>query len=98
MIDIDFIEFYIKKKYNQNMCEYFGVSKPLLGYSALELKTHIELLFLEGMTWENYGDWHIDHIRMVSTFDKETPISIVNSLDNLRPLWAEDNCSKKYNI
>lgn len=30
MIDIDFIEFYIKKKYNQNMCEYFGVSKPVL--------------------------------------------------------------------
>ena len=30
MIDIQFIEFYIKKKYNQNMCEYFGVSKPVL--------------------------------------------------------------------
>jgi len=30
MIDIDFIEFYIKKKYNQNMSEYFKVSKPVL--------------------------------------------------------------------
>lgn len=30
MIDIQFIEFYIKKKYNQNMCEYFDVSKPVL--------------------------------------------------------------------
>lgn len=69
----------------------------LLGYSALELKKHIESLFLEGMSWENYGDWHIDHIIMVSTFDKETPMSIVNSLDNLRPLWAEDNCSRKFN-
>lgn len=69
----------------------------LLGYSALELKTHIESLFLEGMTWENYGEWHIDHIKMVSTFDKETTMNIVNSLDNLRPLWAKDNCSRKLN-
>jgi hypothetical protein len=69
----------------------------LLGYSASELKKHIESLFLEGMSWENYGDWHIDHIKMVSTFDKETPMNIVNSLDNLRPLWAEDNCSRKLN-
>ena len=30
MIDIEFIEFYIKKKYNQNMCEYFDVSRPVL--------------------------------------------------------------------
>ncbi len=29
-IDIEFIEFYIKKKYNQNICQYFGVSKPVL--------------------------------------------------------------------
>lgn len=30
MIDIDFIEFYISKKYNQNVDEYFGVSRPVL--------------------------------------------------------------------
>jgi hypothetical protein len=30
MIDIQFIEFYISKKYNKNMCEYFNVSKPVL--------------------------------------------------------------------
>jgi len=69
----------------------------LLGYSALQLKEHIENLFLEGMSWDNYGEWHIDHKKMVSSFDPETPIHIVNSLDNLRPLWAEDNCSRKLN-
>lgn len=69
----------------------------LLGYSALELKKHIESLFLEEMSWENYGEWHIDHIKMISTFDKETPMNIVNSLENLRPLWAEENCSRKLN-
>lgn len=69
----------------------------LLGYSAIELKEHLESLFLEGMSWKNYGEWHIDHIKMVSEFDKDTPLNVVNSLDNLRPLWAKDNCSRKLN-
>ena len=60
----------------------------LLGYSAEELKVHIENLFTPEMSWENYGEWHIDHIRAVSTFDKDTPVNIVCSLDNLQPLWA----------
>lgn len=69
----------------------------LLGYSAIELKEHIESLFLDGMSWDNYGEWHIDHIKMVSDFNEDTPVDIVNSLNNLRPLWAKDNCSRKLN-
>lgn len=60
----------------------------LLGYSATELKFHIENLFTPGMSWENYGDWHIDHIKAVCKFDKDTPVHIVCSLDNLQPLWS----------
>lgn len=60
----------------------------LLGYSAYELKLHMENLFTEGMSWNNYGEWHIDHIKQVSLFDSDTPISIINSLKNLRPLWS----------
>jgi len=69
----------------------------LLEYSAIELKEHIESLFLDGMSWDNYGEWHIDHIKMVSDFNEDTPVDIVNSLNNLRPLWAKDNCSRKLN-
>lgn len=69
----------------------------ILGYSALELKLHIELLFTEGMSWNNHGKWHIDHIKPVSSFDLETSPSIVNALSNLQPLWASDNLSKKAN-
>jgi len=65
-----------------------GHTIDLLGYSALELKNHIESLFTEGMSWDNYGEWHIDHIRPLITFDVETPQSIVNALSNLRPMWA----------
>ena len=42
------------------------------------------------MTWENHGEWHIDHIRPVSDFHPDTPISEVCALTNLQPLWATE--------
>ncbi len=69
----------------------------MLGYSADELKSHLESLFTEGMSWDNHGEWHIDHKKPVSLFDPETDMSIVNALDNLQPLWAEVNLSKGNN-
>ncbi len=65
-----------------------GHTIDLLGYSALELKNHITNLFTEGMSWDNHGEWHIDHIKDISTFNQDTHPSIVNALSNLRPLWA----------
>lgn len=46
------------------------------------------------MSWENWGEWHIDHIKPVSKFEKNDLPSVVNSLSNLQPLWAKDNLSK----
>ena len=71
-----------------------GHTIDLLGYSASDLKTHIESLFTEGMSWDNHGEWHIDHIRPVLSFDKDTHPSVVNALSNLQPLWAKDNRNK----
>jgi hypothetical protein len=65
-----------------------GHTIDLLGYSAIELKEYITNLFTTDMTWDNYGEWHIDHIKPVSSFDSDTPVNIVNSLSNLRPMWA----------
>lgn len=65
-----------------------GHTIDLLGYSALELKNHLELLFTEGMSWNNYGEWHVDHIKGVINFDVTTPVNVVNALSNLRPMWA----------
>ena len=77
----------------RNALKRFGQIKEtktinLLGYSALEFKQHIELLFTDGMSWDNYGEWHIDHIIGIINFDKNTHPSIVNALSNLRPIWA----------
>ena len=63
------------------------------GCTAEELKTYLESLFTEGMTWENYGEWHVDHIRPVCSFSAEEWEQI-NHYTNLQPLWAEDNYAK----
>jgi len=64
-----------------------------IGCSPEELKARLESLFTEGMTWENYGEWHVDHIRPICSFAAEE-WEQVNHYTNLRPLWAEDNLAK----
>lgn len=71
-----------------------GHTIDMLGYSALDLKIHIEKQFLPGMTWENHGDWHIDHKKPVTAFTTDEDVSIVCALENLQPLWEFDNLSK----
>jgi hypothetical protein len=68
----------------------------LFGYTIEELKTHLEKKFKENMSWDNYGEWHIDHIKPKSWFsvDSEQELKKCWSLDNLQPLWADENWSK----
>lgn len=60
----------------------------LLGYTTIDLKTHLEKQFTDGMSWDNHGEWHVDHIRPICSFEPNTSPSIVNDLNNLRPMWA----------
>lgn len=70
----------------------------LLGYSTAELKAHLERQFIAGMSWDNYGDWHVDHIVPVSSFRFENvddpELKRAWALTNLRPLWASENRRK----
>lgn len=70
----------------------------LLGYSEQQLKEHLEKQFVEGMTWENYGKWHIDHKtpRASLPYQLSTDDNFKKcwALENLQPLWAIDNRSK----
>jgi len=68
-------------------------TQKLLGCTWEEAKVHFESLFQEGMTWENHGEWHIDHIRPVASF-KEDELHLMNCISNLQPLWALDNFLK----
>jgi len=68
----------------------------LIGCDAEYLKNYLESKFSEGMTWENYGKWHIDHIRPCASFDlsKSTEQRKCFHYTNLQPLWALDNMMK----
>lgn len=68
----------------------------LLGCTIKELKKHLELNFINGMTWENQGKWHIDHIKPCSFFDLSKPEEQQKCFhySNLQPLWAIDNLKK----
>jgi DNA-nicking Smr family endonuclease len=65
----------------------------LLGCTWEEAKAHIESLFREGMNWETRHEWHIDHIRPVSSFT-EDELHLMNKIENLQPLWATDDLKK----
>ena len=69
-------------------------TSEILGCNWDVFKLHIERKFLDGMSWGNYGEWHVDHIKPISSFDKTEIPEVINSLDNLQPLWAFDNLSK----
>jgi hypothetical protein len=71
-------------------------SKRLLGCSAEQLRLHLESRFLPGMTWANYGQWHVDHVRPCASFDltNEAERSACFHYSNLQPLWARDNLRK----
>lgn len=66
----------------------------ILGCTFDELFNHIEKQFVEGMSWENRNEWHIDHIVPIAFGNTEEEIILINHYTNLRPLWAVDNISK----
>lgn len=69
-------------------------TEEILGCTFLELKNYIEQKFIYGMSWNNYGDWHIDHIIPISYATCESDIYKLNHHMNLQPLWKKDNLSK----
>jgi hypothetical protein len=71
-------------------------TRELLGCHQDDFKIYIEKLFLTGMSWENYGNWHVDHIIPCDSFDLSTEENQRKCFHykNLQPLWAADNLSK----
>lgn len=67
-----------------------------LGCSIAEFRFYIEGKFADGMSWANYGKWHLDHIIPLAYFDLSDPkqVSQVCHYTNYQPLWAADNRRK----
>lgn len=72
--------------------------ESLVGYSLEDLMNHLKSQFTKGMTWDNYGEWHIDHIRPKADFkfaSLEDPEFLECwSLWNLQPMWGPENQRK----
>lgn len=66
----------------------------LLGCSIETLKSHLSSKFKEGMNWDNYGKWHMDHIIPLSSAKTEEEVYKLCHYTNLQPLWAADNLKK----
>lgn len=70
----------------------------ILGFSLEDLKSHLERQFTDGMSWENMGKWHIDHIIPLSVHNYNCPDDVdfrkAWCLSNLQPLWGKENMAK----
>ena len=78
----------------------FSTTIKLLGCNVKKLRKHLTKQFQSGMSWKNYGKWHIDHIRPCTSFDLSKPSQQRKCFHytNLQPLWAKDNLSKSDNL
>lgn len=98
----------VERKLNNNMASGMWASlkgaklkrpwESLVGYTRQQLMHHLELKFKDGMSWENYGKWHVDHIMPKSGFQfdsaEDPEFHKCWALSNLQPLWAKDNIAK----
>ena len=76
--------------------------ETLTGYTLEDLMKHLESQFEPWMSWDNYGKWHIDHIKPKSLFKYENAedpeFKKCWALENLQPLEARENLIKRDKI
>jgi len=69
-----------------------------LPYTIPQLKEHLEKQFEPWMNWNNYGEWHLDHIYPHSKlpYDSMEHPNFLKAwaLENLQPLEATENIRK----
>jgi hypothetical protein len=73
-------------------------TQEYLGCDWETFMEHLESQFTEGMSWDNQGEWHYDHIYPISLAQTEEDMYIFNHYTNFQPLWAKDNLSKSNSV
>jgi hypothetical protein len=86
----------ISKLLKQKNADKYNKFYNYLGCSKQDFILYFQAKFKEGMTWENHGEWHIDHIKPCSSFNllNEEEQKKCFHYTNLQPLWASENISK----
>jgi hypothetical protein len=88
----------LKENNVQKNGHYFEILK----YSPEDLIFHLERQFKDGMKWDNYGEWHVDHVLPISRHNiqeiGDEEFMKCWSLNNLQPMWGEENIRKSNKI
>lgn len=84
----------VKSYFRLNNIKNYNKTFDLVGCTPEELRTYLSNKFTEGMCWDNYGEWHIDHIIPLSSAKTEEEIYELCHYTNLQPMWATENIKK----
>lgn len=84
---------FLRKKIKKN-----DKTENILGCTIEYFKRYIEIQFKKGMSFENYGEWHLDHIIPMSTAKNEEEMIKLCHYTNFQPLWAKENLQKSNKI
>ncbi len=71
-----------------------------IGCEIIFFRNWMQYQFTENMSWENYGEWHLDHVKPCASYDlkNENDIKECFNWKNYQPLWAKDNLIKSNKI
>lgn len=72
-----------------------SITSKLVGGTVQEVVVHIQSKFKEGMNWNNYGKWHVDHIIPLCSAKSSEEMANLCHFSNLQPLWAKENIRKR---
>jgi len=77
-----------KERFSEFIQNVLGIETPQ------KYKEFLSAKFTEGMSWDNYGEWEIDHIEPLSKASTEQELIKLFHHTNTRPLWKRDNRPK----
>ena len=87
----------IRRRIRKFIINKIGNTTDILGCSYYDVRVHISNNFKEGMNWDNYGEWHIDHIKPLALAKTKEETYKLCHYTNLQPLWAIENLQKGCN-
>jgi hypothetical protein len=73
-------------------------TEQILGCTIEQFRDYIQSKFKKGMSFDNHGQWHLDHIIPLSSALTKEEIVNLNYYTNFQPLWAHENLSKSDKI
>ncbi len=80
----------VHRRSGQSLSGRYSPSEAL-GCDQATLRHHIGAKFSEGMSWDRYGQWEVDHVVPLSAGRSLDELVALCHYTNLQPLWKRDN-------